>query len=121
MFYLYFFLFSDWTRADDMASMGSAYRRGRLRRLPEKQRLLRRRLVRSCLGLELPEGYGLMVGGWGTGGEDMVIKAQVLAGGRGKGTFDNGLKGGVRVVYSYASPVSSLDWIADCSCHIQTN
>lgn len=25
----------------------------------------------------------------------MVIKAQVLAGGRGKGTFDNGLKGGV--------------------------
>ncbi|KAI4196909.1 MAG: hypothetical protein LQ350_006222 [Teloschistes chrysophthalmus] len=34
------------------------------------------------------------------GGEDMVIKAQVLAGGRGKGTFDNGLKGGVRVVYS---------------------
>jgi succinyl-CoA synthetase beta subunit len=30
----------------------------------------------------------------------MVIKAQVLAGGRGKGTFDNGFKGGVRVVYS---------------------
>lgn len=34
----------------------------------------------------------------------MVIKAQVLAGGRGKGTFDNGLKGGVRVIYSYESP-----------------
>ena len=33
----------------------------------------------------------------------MVIKAQVLAGGRGKGHFDNGFKGGVRVVYSYAS------------------
>ena len=33
----------------------------------------------------------------------MVIKAQVLAGGRGKGTFDNGLKGGVRVIYSYGS------------------
>lgn len=33
-------------------------------------------------------------------GEDMVIKAQVLAGGRGKGTFDNGLKGGVRVIFS---------------------
>ena len=31
----------------------------------------------------------------------MVIKAQVLAGGRGKGEFDNGLKGGVRVVFSY--------------------
>ena len=28
-------------------------------------------------------------------GEDMVIKAQVLAGGRGKGHFDNGFKGGV--------------------------
>ncbi|KAF2206001.1 succinyl-CoA ligase-like protein subunit beta [Delitschia confertaspora ATCC 74209] len=34
------------------------------------------------------------------GGDDVVIKAQVLAGGRGKGTFDNGFKGGVRVVYS---------------------
>ena len=33
----------------------------------------------------------------------MVIKAQVLAGGRGKGYFDNGLKGGVRVIYSYVS------------------
>ena len=38
------------------------------------------------------------------GGDDMVIKAQVLAGGRGKGTFDNGLKGGVRVIYSYDEP-----------------
>lgn len=38
------------------------------------------------------------------GGDDMVIKAQVLAGGRGKGTFDNGLKGGVRVIYSYEWP-----------------
>lgn len=36
------------------------------------------------------------------GGDDMVIKAQVLAGGRGKGTFDTGFKGGVRVIYSYA-------------------
>jgi len=35
-----------------------------------------------------------------TGNDDMVIKAQVLAGGRGKGHFDNGLKGGVRVIYS---------------------
>lgn len=34
------------------------------------------------------------------GGGDLVIKAQVLAGGRGKGQFDNGLKGGVRVIYS---------------------
>ena len=41
-----------------------------------------------------------------TGGDDMVIKAQVLAGGRGKGTFDNGLKGGVRVIYSYDTPAA---------------
>ena len=41
-------------------------------------------------------------------GDDMVIKAQVLAGGRGKGTFDNGLKGGVRVIYSYVN-IDSLD------------
>lgn len=34
--------------------------------------------------------------------EDLVIKAQVLAGGRGKGTFQNGLKGGVRTIYSPA-------------------
>lgn len=33
----------------------------------------------------------------------MVIKAQVLAGGRGKGHFDNGFKGGVRIVYSYVA------------------
>ena len=39
------------------------------------------------------------------GGDDMVIKAQVLAGGRGKGSFDNGLKGGVRVIYSYARSI----------------
>ncbi|GAM90940.1 hypothetical protein ANO11243_089870 [Dothideomycetidae sp. 11243] len=36
----------------------------------------------------------------GVSDNDMVIKAQVLAGGRGKGHFDNGFKGGVRVVYS---------------------
>ena len=33
-------------------------------------------------------------------GDDMVIKAQVLAGGRGKGHFDNGFKGGVQMVDS---------------------
>ncbi|XP_068157693.1 succinate--CoA ligase [ADP-forming] subunit beta, mitochondrial isoform X1 [Drosophila tropicalis] len=31
--------------------------------------------------------------------DNLVLKAQVLAGGRGKGAFKNGLKGGVRVVY----------------------
>ena len=49
------------------------------------------------------------------GGEDAVIKAQVLAGGRGKGTFDNGFKGGVRVVYSYA--LQSLQRCDQCRRH----
>ncbi|NWS46792.1 SUCB1 ligase, partial [Probosciger aterrimus] len=34
------------------------------------------------------------------GSKDLVVKAQVLAGGRGKGTFEGGLKGGVRIVFS---------------------
>ena len=34
------------------------------------------------------------------GSNDFVIKAQVLAGGRGRGHFDSGLKGGVKIVYS---------------------
>ena len=32
---------------------------------------------------------------------DIVLKAQVLAGGRGKGSFKSGLKGGVRMVDTY--------------------
>jgi len=36
-----------------------------------------------------------------TGTKDVVIKAQVLAGGRGKGHFDSGLKGGVKIVFRY--------------------
>ncbi|XP_059170899.1 succinate--CoA ligase [ADP-forming] subunit beta, mitochondrial-like [Physella acuta] len=35
-----------------------------------------------------------------TGTPDVVVKAQVLAGGRGKGTWSSGLKGGVKLVYS---------------------
>lgn len=34
------------------------------------------------------------------GGQDFVVKAQVLAGGRGKGKFDSGLEGGVQIVYT---------------------
>jgi len=36
----------------------------------------------------------------GLSSTDFVIKAQVLAGGRGKGHFDSGMKGGVKIVYS---------------------
>lgn len=32
------------------------------------------------------------------GSDKLVIKAQVLAGGRGKGHFDNGFQGGVQMV-----------------------
>lgn len=32
--------------------------------------------------------------------KDLVIKAQVLTGGRGKGHFKNGLKGGVKLVFT---------------------
>ena len=34
-----------------------------------------------------------------TGTKDVVVKAQVLAGGRGKGHFDSGLQGGVKIVF----------------------
>ncbi|XP_071949423.1 succinate--CoA ligase [ADP-forming] subunit beta, mitochondrial-like [Antedon mediterranea] len=34
------------------------------------------------------------------GGNDVVVKAQVLAGGRGKGYFESGLKGGVKLAFS---------------------
>lgn len=34
------------------------------------------------------------------GGKGNVVKAQVLAGGRGKGKFDSGLDGGVKITSS---------------------
>lgn len=34
------------------------------------------------------------------GVDDLVIKAQVLSGGRGKGVFNSGLKGGVKTAFS---------------------
>lgn len=46
------------------------------------------------------EGYGL---------SDAVLKAQVLAGGRGKGYFSSGLKGGVRICYSIDEAVKASE------------
>jgi len=46
------------------------------------------------------EGYGLT---------DAVLKAQVLAGGRGKGHFSSGLKGGVQICYSIDEAVSTSE------------
>jgi len=34
---------------------------------------------------------------WNPDVEEIVMKAQVFAGGRGKGTFSNGFKGGVQL------------------------
>jgi succinyl-CoA synthetase beta subunit len=33
--------------------------------------------------------------------KELVIKAQILAGGRGKGTFSSGFKGGVKLTKKY--------------------
>jgi succinyl-CoA synthetase beta subunit len=41
------------------------------------------------------------------GGAEVVVKAQVLAGGRGKGHFDNGFQGGVHLVRNDAATVSA--------------
>ena len=76
-------------------SMTLGFREEKLLAPRRRQRLLRKRLV----GLQKPKKHWIMVLR-PIGGDDMVIKAQVLAGGRGKGTFDNGWKGGVRVIYS---------------------
>jgi succinyl-CoA synthetase beta subunit len=43
-----------------------------------------------------------------TGHDLLVIKAQVLAGGRGKGKFDSGFQGGVHMVNRSAVCASSL-------------
>jgi succinyl-CoA synthetase beta subunit len=57
-------------------------------------------------GIHVPKGSVAKTGdeafeiAKGLESEDMVVKAQVLAGGRGKGHFDSGLKGGVRVVFT---------------------
>lgn len=38
--------------------------------------------------------------------EEVVLKAQILAGGRGKGVFTSGLKGGVKVTKEYVNECS---------------
>jgi succinyl-CoA synthetase beta subunit len=46
----------------------------------------------------------------------LVIKAQVLAGGRGKGHFDNGFQGGVHKVDRYTHLVFSYNVISTLFC-----
>ena len=56
---------------------------------------LSRRHARLIFGWGASCDFG---GGGSKGTSKVVIKAQVLAGGRGKGRFDNGFQGGVHVV-----------------------
>ncbi|XP_072370370.1 succinate--CoA ligase [ADP-forming] subunit beta, mitochondrial-like isoform X1 [Scyliorhinus torazame] len=57
-------------------------------------------------GISVPEGKSVSTpeeaysAAKAIGSKDLVVKAQILAGGRGKGTFEGGLKGGVKIVYS---------------------
>lgn len=39
---------------------------------------------------------------------DLILKAQILAGGRGKGHFDTGFKGGVHVLHRYGFTINRL-------------
>ena len=65
-------------------------------------------------GSRMKTGYLNVVNGSSTGTNRLVIKAQVLAGGRGKGTFDNGFKGGVHTIDTYVFFNTVLVY-ADCA------
>lgn len=52
-------------------------------------KLLMSRYVSKCVNFH--------ISGIFSAAEEYVVKAQILAGGRGKGTFDNGFKGGVQI------------------------
>jgi succinyl-CoA synthetase beta subunit len=58
------------------------------------------------MGVNVPEGYPAssvaeaVAAANKIGDNEVVIKSQVLAGGRGLGTFTNGLKGGVHVIHT---------------------
>lgn len=81
---------------------------GRLQRQQQKRFLS----IHEYLSMELMNKYGIptprsvpakspkeaLEAAKSFGGKGMVIKAQVLAGGRGKGHFDSGLQGGVHLI-----------------------
>lgn len=58
------------------------------------------------MGVNVPEGYPAttvaeaVAAATKIGDDEVVIKSQILAGGRGLGTFTNGLKGGVHVIHT---------------------
>jgi len=65
----------------------------RLRRLSRWRRILVSSTISSDVLVSSFFSRGCFVGS-----DKLVIKAQVLAGGRGKGHFDNGFQGGVQMV-----------------------
>lgn len=74
-------------------SMGFLHQRASLPSHRRRHLTWRRTLVRQ--NIRRDKGILLTCN---TGSDKLVIKAQVLAGGRGKGKFDNGFQGGVHMV-----------------------
>src|SRR6059058_4461893 len=92
-----------------LEKFGVATTRGRVASTPEEAEAIARELAhgeRDIVGPRIrsddaaPPRDAATSHGSGTQHVDLVVKAQVHAGGRGKGTFKNGFKGGVHVVKS---------------------
>lgn len=55
------------------------------------------RVQRGIVAYTAEEAFSNAVELRETGARDLIVKSQILAGGRGKGTFDTGFKGGVKI------------------------
>src|ERR1700756_4502158 len=87
-----------------LQKFGVATTRGRVASTPEEAEAIAREIVEPSAGTrvlqpsdaapptEVKKGAATPI--------ELVVKAQVHAGGRGKGTFTNGFKGGVHIVKS---------------------
>src|ERR1700719_991657 len=92
-----------------LQKFGVATPRGKVASTPEEAEAIARELAQGGHDVGGPRIWSGdaappkdVTSSYGSGAEqvDLVIKAQVHAGGRGKGTFKNGFKGGVQVVKS---------------------
>ncbi|MEY2543486.1 MAG: succinyl-CoA synthetase beta subunit, partial [Verrucomicrobiota bacterium] len=92
-----------------LEKFGVATTRGRVASTPEEAEAIARELAhgeRDVAGPRIwssdaaPPKEATSSHGAGAQHVDLVVKAQVHAGGRGKGTFKNGFKGGVHIVKS---------------------